>query len=212
MIIKRRFRPVHCQFMKYWNNLPWCFPTNRLSCCQPVLWSCFFNACLCFDVEFQTAFFPSVSSLTVPLWRWCHSTLCLRLDTSPSVSLKRRKTFIRYKNLSPRCSHRNDRQRLMKVHFIHSSLLVLILHQKPPGISFWWHYLPSHNVIFPVVCHISFCKFILTLSTHKLLSTPYEVINGDSLFFLPINFSTFFYTYSEKHAEDVLLADHPSNS
>lgn len=64
---------------------------------------------------------------------------------------------------------------------------------------------------FSVVCHIGFCELILTLSTHKLLSTPYEVINGDSLFF-SVNFFEIFYTYSEKHAEDVLLAGRASNS
>lgn len=106
------------------------------------------NACLCFDVEFQTAFFPSVSSLTVPLWRWCLSTLCLRLDTSPSVSLKRRKTFIRYKTSPLAVPIATSAERLVGVHFIHRSLLVSIHHQNCLGISFWWHYLPSHNVIF----------------------------------------------------------------
>ena len=64
--------------------------------------ACVFNAYYNLYPEFQMLFFfpLSFSPKIFLSGCCCHSTLCLRLDTSQSVIPKRKKTFIRYKSLS----------------------------------------------------------------------------------------------------------------
>lgn len=74
------------------------FGKSQLLFCQLALWTCSFTACLwLYLLKFQIAFFSFLFHLWPFLFGcWCNSTLCLRLDTSLSVSLKQKKTFIRY--------------------------------------------------------------------------------------------------------------------
>lgn len=108
---------------------------QQTSWCQPVLWTCFFNACLCFYVEFQIAFFPLFHLWLFLSGCWCNSTLCLRLDTSQSVSLKQKKTFIRYK-IAASVFSLQQLQAFSKTHFIYNSLLLVFIHHKNV-----WHFI-----------------------------------------------------------------------
>lgn len=165
MIVKRRFRPVHCRFMKYETTFP---GASQQTGCPA--------ASLCFEVVSLMPAFVLTWNSKRPFSLLFH--LWLSLSGAAAIvhcvwgwtrahpwAWNGGKHLSGIKPLP--CSHCNDRKRLMKVHFIHSSLLVVIHHQNVLAFH-------SGDIICPVTMWFFCCL------SYRLLQIYINFVNSQT--------------------------------